>query len=61
MAVSDLRTVLAGLAGGLVWIAAMFALFAPALLTLADSAPQSKTILNVMGTMDSFPRGADAV
>jgi hypothetical protein len=50
------RTVLAGLGGGIAWIAAMTVFFGPAQSILADPARQSAKFLAVFGEIEPLPR-----
>ena len=52
------RTLLAGLCGGIAWIAAMAAFFGPAQAVLADPALQSGKFLAVFAEIEPLPRTA---
>ncbi|MDX1547579.1 MAG: hypothetical protein R3247_11355 [Rhodothermales bacterium] len=55
-----LRTLGAGIAGGLAWIGAMLLLFGPAQTLLANPAYQSEKFLFVVGELEPLPRAAGA-
>jgi hypothetical protein len=50
-----LRAIIAGLAGGLVWISTMILFFGPAQAILANPEYQSQKFLSVMGQLDPLP------
>lgn len=55
------RAFVAGLAGGLAWVASMMLLFGPAQAILANPDFQSRKFLAVMGQIEPLPRTASAV
>jgi hypothetical protein len=53
------RSLAAGLAGGLAWIAALMVLFGPAQAVLGNPAHQSEKFLFVMTELEPLPRAAE--
>ncbi|MFP3943564.1 MAG: hypothetical protein ACLFWF_06715 [Alphaproteobacteria bacterium] len=53
------RALLAGLAGGAAWIAALLALFGPAQAILSDPAYQSQKFIDVFANLEPLPRNIE--